>query len=95
MEKYHHNFNTPVAYFRIMQLYKLNIETNLNYYGDVFTFSQKMTARHFTNHKFKQHTFLLTTKPIETATKGNLKKKNTYKFTRIGLIFNKRVFSMI
>ena len=30
---------------------------------------------HSTNHKFKQHTFLFTTKPIETATKGNLKKK--------------------
>ena len=36
-----------------------------------------MRARHSTNHKFKQHTFLFTTKPIETATKGNLKKKNT------------------
>lgn len=37
-----------------------------------------MRARHFTNHKFKQHTFLFTTKPIETATKGNLKKKKTH-----------------
>lgn len=51
-----------------------------------------MRVRHFTNHKFKQHTFLFTTKPIETATKGNLQKKK-YKFTKIELIFNKHVFS--
>ena len=52
-----------------------------------------MRARHSTNHKFKQHTFLFTTKPIETATKGNLKKKKKkHKFTKIELLFNKLVF---
>ena len=38
-----------------------------------------MREKHFTNHKFKQHTSLFTTKPIETATKGNLKKKKKKK----------------
>lgn len=29
-KKYHANSNSSAAYFEIMQLYKLNIETNLN-----------------------------------------------------------------